>query len=92
LIIAERIAIHKHTMSTTKASAFLLWHFSRGDKIENCSAQFLAIRSILHVDCDVHFVPLRGTYSQAALRILLLRGSFFRGRLSHLITQTRKYS
>ena len=35
-------------------------------------AQFLAFRSIVHVECDVHFAPLRVTHSQAALRILPL--------------------
>jgi len=27
-------------------SPFLLWHFSPGDKIENCAAQFLAVCGI----------------------------------------------
>jgi hypothetical protein len=29
---------------------FLLWHFSLGDKTKNCSAQFLAVRWIIHVE------------------------------------------
>jgi len=29
---------------------FLLWHFSPGDKIENCPAQFLAVCWIVHVE------------------------------------------
>src|SRR6266566_295922 len=33
---------------------FLLWHFSPGDKIENCSAQFLAVCWIVHVDFKLH--------------------------------------
>ena len=33
---------------------FLLWHFSSGDKIENCSAQFLAVCWIVHVEFEVH--------------------------------------
>jgi hypothetical protein len=33
---------------------FLLWHFSPGDKIENCSAQFLAVRWIVHVEFKLH--------------------------------------
>jgi len=33
---------------------FLLWHFSPGDKIENCSAQFLAVRWIVGVEFNVH--------------------------------------
>jgi hypothetical protein len=32
--------------------ALFLWHFSPGDKIENCSAQFLAV-SILTMKCAV---------------------------------------
>src|SRR5204863_9231040 len=33
---------------------FLLWHFSPGDKIENCPAQFLAVCWIVHVEFKVH--------------------------------------
>ena len=33
---------------------FLLWHFSLGDKTENCSAQFLAVCWIVHVQFKVH--------------------------------------
>ena len=33
---------------------FLLWHFSLGDKIENCSAQFLAVCWIVRVEFKVH--------------------------------------
>src|SRR3954447_6407391 len=33
---------------------FLFWHFSPGDKIENCPAQFLAVCWIVHVDFKVH--------------------------------------
>jgi hypothetical protein len=33
---------------------FLLWHFSPGDKIENCSAQFLAVCWIVRVEFKVH--------------------------------------
>ena len=33
---------------------FLLWHFSPGDKIENCSAQSLAVCWIVHVEFKVH--------------------------------------
>ena len=32
---------------------FLLWHFSPGDKIENCSAQFLAVCWIVRVEFKV---------------------------------------
>ena len=32
---------------------FLLWHFSLGDKIKNCSAQFLAVCWIVRVDFKV---------------------------------------
>src|SRR5882672_5840339 len=31
-----------------------LWHFSLGDKIENCSAQFLAVCWIVRVEFKVH--------------------------------------
>ena len=33
---------------------FLLSHFSTGDKIENCPAQLLAVRWIVHVEFKVH--------------------------------------
>src|SRR4029450_1066881 len=33
---------------------FLPWHFSSGDKIENCPAQFLAVCWIVHVEFKVH--------------------------------------
>jgi hypothetical protein len=33
---------------------FLLSDFSTGDKIENCSAQFLAVCWIVHVQSKVH--------------------------------------
>src|SRR5205809_6230063 len=33
---------------------FLPWHFSPGDKIENCPVQFLAVRWIVHVEFKVH--------------------------------------
>ena len=33
---------------------FLLSNFSPGDKIENCSAQFLAVRWIVHFQFKVH--------------------------------------
>jgi len=32
----------------------LLWHFSPGDKIENCSAQLLAVCWIVRVEFKVH--------------------------------------
>ena len=32
----------------------LLSHFSPGDKIENCSAQSLAVRWIVHVEFKLH--------------------------------------
>src|SRR5260370_5890197 len=35
-------------------TAFLLWHFSPGDKIENFSAQFLAVCWTIHVELKVH--------------------------------------
>ena len=33
---------------------FLLWHFTPGDKIENCSAQFLSVRWTVRVQFEVH--------------------------------------
>ena len=35
------------------ATPFLLWHFSPGDKIEHCSAQFLAVCWIVRVEFKV---------------------------------------
>ena len=46
----ERIQKEKERISTTP---FLLWHFSPGDKIENCSAQFLAVCWIVRVEFKV---------------------------------------
>jgi hypothetical protein len=40
--------------ATTLARYFLLWHFSPGDKIENCSAQLLAVCWIVRVELKVH--------------------------------------
>jgi hypothetical protein len=48
---AERIQKENETISTTP---FLLWHFSPGDKIENCPAQFLAVCWIVRVEFKVH--------------------------------------
>ena len=39
---------------STTETPFLLWHFSPGDKIENCSAQFLAVCWIVRVEFKVH--------------------------------------
>jgi hypothetical protein len=47
----ERIQKENERISTTP---FLLWHFSPGDKIENCSAQFLAVCWIVRVEFKVH--------------------------------------
>jgi hypothetical protein len=44
---AERIQKEKERISTT---SFSLWHFSPGDKIENCPAQFLAVCWIVRVE------------------------------------------
>jgi hypothetical protein len=46
----ERIQKENERISTTP---FLLWHFSPGDKIENCAAQFLAVCWIVHVEFKV---------------------------------------
>ena len=40
----ERVQKENERISATP---FLLWHFSPGDKIENCSAQFLAVCSLI---------------------------------------------
>src|SRR5438552_9875562 len=46
----ERIQKEYERISTMP---FLLWHFSPGDKIENCSAQFLAVCWIVRVEFQV---------------------------------------
>src|SRR6478672_3842227 len=46
---------------------FLLWHFSPGDKIENCSAQFLAVCWIAHVEFKVHRLRDRFSVRNALL-------------------------
>jgi hypothetical protein len=52
---------------------FLLSHFSPGDKIENCSAQFLAVCWIVHFEFKVH--RLRDGFSVS--NALVLKGSVF---------------
>ena len=52
---------------------FLLSHFSPGDKIENCSAQFLAVCWIVRVEFKVH--RLRDGFSVS--NALVLKGSVF---------------
>jgi len=47
----ERIQKEKERISITP---FLLWHFSTGDKIENCSAQFLAVCWTVRIEFKVH--------------------------------------
>jgi hypothetical protein len=42
------------SLARSSTMPFLLWHFSPGDKIENCSAQFLAVCWIVHVEFKVH--------------------------------------
>src|SRR4030095_503030 len=49
--VVTRFQKENERISTTP---FLLWHFSPGDKIENCSAQFLAVSWIVHVELKVH--------------------------------------
>jgi hypothetical protein len=46
-MIADRETVvngFKKRTERISATPFLLWHFSPGDKIENCSAQFLAVQ------------------------------------------------
>ena len=61
---------------------FLLSHFSLGDKIENCSAQFLAVCWIVHVEFKVH--RLRDGFSVSNARRKTARAW---QRLSQLIAQ-----
>jgi hypothetical protein len=52
---------------------FLLSHFSPGDKIENCSAQFLAVCWIVRVEFKVHRPPAgrqKPGSSSAALSVI----------------------
>jgi hypothetical protein len=52
MVAARYLAdLNSHRFSTTP---FLLWHFSPGDKVENCSAQSLAVCWIAHVEFKVH--------------------------------------
>src|SRR6266550_2007492 len=41
------------TRTRISTTPYLLWHFSPGDKIENCPAQFLPVCWIVHVDFKV---------------------------------------
>ena len=60
---------------------FCFWHFPPGDKIENCSAQFLAVCWIVHVEFKLHRLrhgfsmggPRRGIETQRAVRIEVRR-------------------
>ena len=47
--IALQNACRKENQRISTRS-FLLWHFSSGDKIENCPAQFLSVCWIVHVE------------------------------------------
>ena len=52
-MIADRETVvngFKKRTERISATPFLLWHFSPGNKIENCSAQFLAVCWIVHVE------------------------------------------
>ena len=70
---------------------FLLSHFSPGDKIENCSAQFLAVCWIVHFEFKVH--RLRDGFSVSNALVLkglcLLRPEiltvFYKARLSNVL-------
>jgi hypothetical protein len=46
---------------------FLLWHFSPGDKTENCSAQFLAVCWTVRVKFKVHRIRDGFSVSNALL-------------------------
>ena len=46
--IAHKMLVGKRTREF-QPCPFFLWHFSSGDKIENCPAQFLAVCWIVHV-------------------------------------------
>ena len=54
--LGERIALQNACQKENErisTTPFLLWHFSPGDKIENCPAQFLAVYWIVHVEFKV---------------------------------------
>src|SRR5260370_5344129 len=55
--LGPRIALQNACQKESErisTTSFLLSHFSPGDKIENCPAQFLAVCWIVHVDFKVH--------------------------------------
>ena len=58
---------------------FLLWHFSPGDKIENCSAQFLAVDWIAHVEFKVHRLRDRFSVRNALLLEISVFGRVLKG-------------
>jgi hypothetical protein len=60
---------------------FLLWHFSPGDKIQNCPAQFLAICCIVHVQFKVH--RLRHGFSVSNALLLNQSARLSRKTLTH---------
>jgi hypothetical protein len=68
---------------------FLLSHFSPGDKIENCSAQFLAVCWIAHVEFKVHRIRDGFSVSNALLldqslsSAIKSRGGLPRVRIAH---------
>ena len=63
------------------ATPFLLWHFSPGDKIENCPAQFLAVCWIVHVEIKVH--RLRDGFSVSNALLLDQSARLSRKSLTH---------
>ena len=63
----------------------MLWHFSSGDKIENCSAQFLAVCWIAHVEFKVD--RLRDGFSVSNALLLVARRRERGQRLGQLIAQ-----
>jgi hypothetical protein len=59
---------------------FLLSHFSLGDKIENCSAQFLAVCWFVRVDFKVHRIRDGFSVSNALPPALMPGGCIFARR------------
>ena len=67
---------NRERISTTP---FLLWHFSPGDKIENCSAQFLAVCWIAHVEFKVRRLRDRFSVRNALLLEISVFGRVLKG-------------
>ena len=90
--LAPRIALQNACQKENERFSimpFLLSHFSLGDKIENCSAQFLAVCWIVHVEFKVHC--LRDGFS-VSNTLLLANRSQRSSAITSIRLETERFS